>query len=53
MSEFLAQGGYAFFIWSAYGMAALLLVIEILQLRTQYRAIVARVIRAARLRQQL
>ena len=29
MSEFLSQGGYAFYVWSSYGMAAILLVLEV------------------------
>ncbi|MDR2174272.1 MAG: heme exporter protein CcmD [Burkholderiales bacterium] len=29
MGEFFAMGGYAFFVWMAYGMAALLIVLEI------------------------
>ncbi|MCL2309340.1 MAG: heme exporter protein CcmD [Proteobacteria bacterium] len=33
MSEFFAMGGYAFFIWMAYGMAALLIVLEIVAVR--------------------
>lgn len=49
MSAFIAQGGYAFYVWSAFGMAALLLVIEVLQLRAQRRALLARLGRLARL----
>lgn len=52
MSAFFAQGGYAFFIWGAYGMVAALFVIEILQLRSQRRTLLARIQRASRLRQQ-
>ena len=38
MSEFLAMGGYARFVWSAYAVAAVLLVgLLVLSLR-QYRA---------------
>lgn len=50
MSEFLRQGGFAFFVWGAYGMTALLLIAEILHLRSQYRTIRARVGRLVRLR---
>ncbi|MCL2872384.1 MAG: heme exporter protein CcmD [Betaproteobacteria bacterium] len=35
MSEFFAMGGYAFFIWMAYGMAALLIVLEIIAVRAR------------------
>lgn len=32
MSAFIHQGGYAYFVWSVYGMAALLLLGETLYL---------------------
>lgn len=35
MSEFFAMGGYAFFIWMAYGMAALLVALEIVAVRAR------------------
>ncbi|AHF03574.1 heme exporter protein CcmD [Marichromatium gracile] len=50
MSDFFAQGGYAFFVWGAYGMTALLLVIEVLQLRARQRTIRARLGRLMRIR---
>lgn len=51
MSNFFSQGGYAFFVWGAYGMVALVLVAEVLQLRLQHRTILARLSRLARLSQ--
>ena len=33
MSEFLAMGGYGFYVWGAYGVAALAIVAELLGLR--------------------
>lgn len=48
--EFLAQGGYGGYIWSAYGMTVALLVIEVVGLRRQYRTIVTRLGRLLRLR---
>ncbi|PQJ95601.1 heme exporter protein CcmD [Chromatium okenii] len=51
MSEFFAQGGYAFFIWGAYGMAVLLLVIEVMQLRAQRHALFIRLNRLNRMRE--
>ncbi len=33
MTEFLAMGGYGFYVWGSYGAAALCIVIEILTLR--------------------
>jgi len=42
MDTFFAQGGYAFYVWSSYGMALILLVWELAQLGRRRRAIVAR-----------
>ncbi|EXJ16591.1 heme exporter protein CcmD [Imhoffiella purpurea] len=50
MSEFFSQGGFAFFVWGAYGMVALLLVAEILQLRAEWRTIWSRLGRLTRMR---
>ena len=50
MSEFLSQGGYAFYIWSCYGMGALLLVAEVVALRRRRRTIFARLGRLKRMR---
>jgi heme exporter protein D len=32
MSEFLAMGGYAWYVWGAYGMTFLLLALEVVLL---------------------
>ena len=37
MSEFLAMGGYAFYVWIAYGVTALVVVAEILAVRARCR----------------
>ncbi|MGA7981180.1 MAG: heme exporter protein CcmD [Chromatiaceae bacterium] len=50
MSDFFSQGGYAFFVWSSYGVTIGLLVIEIIQLRRQSRTILARLGRLLRMR---
>lgn len=50
MNEFLSQGGYAFFVWSSYGMGLALLAIEVLLLRRERRTILARLGRLTRLR---
>jgi heme exporter protein D len=50
MIEFFSQGGYAFYIWASYGLAAALLAGEILQLRRQRRTIFARLGRLMRMR---
>ena len=50
MTEFFSQGGYAFFVWGAYGMVALILLAEILQLRSEQRTILSRLGRLIRMR---
>jgi len=35
MSSFFAMNGYGFYIWSAYGVTALVVVIEVLALRSR------------------
>ncbi len=41
MSEFLAMGGYAFYVWGAYGVAALVVAGEIASVRAKRRAVLA------------
>ena len=38
MSDFFAMGGYGFYVWSAYGVAALAIIAEVLALRARRRA---------------
>ena len=33
MSEFLAMGGYGFYVWGSYGVAALCIFVEIYSLK--------------------
>lgn len=49
LMHFLSQGGYAQFVWGAYGMALLLLVGEVIGLRRGRRTILARLSRLLRL----
>lgn len=51
MMEFLAQGGYAFYIWSCYGLAVVLLAGEIVALRRRRRTILAQLGRLRRMHQ--
>ena len=51
MMEFLSQGGFALFVWGSYGMAVVLMVGEIISLRSNHRTIVARQGRYIRLRE--
>ena len=41
MTSFFAMNGYGFYIWSAYGIAAIAVVIEILLLRAHRKAVLA------------
>ena len=41
MNEFFAMSGYAFYVWGSYGVAALVIVVEILTVRAQRRAALA------------
>ena len=35
MSEFLAMGGYGFYVWGAYGVAIIAVIAELLALRVR------------------
>lgn len=48
--DFIAQGGYAGYVWSAYGMTLVLMVGETVGLRRRQRTILARLGRLLRLR---
>jgi len=50
MQDFFAQGGYAGYVWGAYGVTLALLLIETLGLRRRHRATLARLARLLRLR---
>ena len=39
MSTFFAMNGYGFYIWSAYGVAALALAVELIMLRSRRKAV--------------
>ena len=41
MTAFFAMNGYGFYIWSAYGIAVIAIVIEILLLRSHRKAVLA------------
>jgi len=38
MTEYLAMGGYGFYVWGAYGVIALCIVAELLSVRARRRA---------------
>ena len=41
MITFFAMNGYGFYVWSAYGIAALAVVIEVVLLRSHRKAVLA------------
>jgi heme exporter protein D len=41
-SEFFAMGGYALYVWSSFGVCALVLILELLLVRARFKAIVRR-----------
>ena len=43
MIEWLAMGGYGFYVWSSYGMLAIALVVELVWLRRHRRESLRRV----------
>ena len=40
VAEFLDMGGYAFYVWGSFGITALVMVIEVWQVRARHRHIV-------------
>lgn len=47
-AEFLAMGGYALYVWSSFGVCALILVLEPLSISNRRKAIVSRLKREIR-----
>lgn len=52
MSDFLAMGGYAPYVWGSYGVMAGLLVVEMAQLRFRRRTLLGWLRQMARLAKQ-
>ncbi|WPL16222.1 heme exporter protein CcmD [Thiorhodovibrio winogradskyi] len=52
MTSFLNQGGYAFFVWGAYGMTFALMAAEVIALMLNRRTLLARLGRWVRGRDQ-
>jgi len=48
LGNFLEMGGYAGYVWGAYGVTAIVIVVELVALRARRRAAVQDVIRRAR-----
>ena len=51
-SEFFAMGGYAFFVWTSYGLTFLVILLNIVMPIMQRKKVISRVKRAIR-REQL
>jgi heme exporter protein D len=45
MKEFFAMGGYAFYVWMSYGIAAVALVINVVLARQRHRNQMTRIAR--------
>ena len=45
MKEFFAMGGYGFYVWTSYGIAAVALVATVLMARHRHREQIARIVR--------
>jgi heme exporter protein D len=48
LSEFLAMGGYGFYVWTSYVVAAIAVVLEIVAVRARTRAAVKSALRPDR-----
>lgn len=42
LADFFAMGGYGFYVWGSYGLAAVLIVAEIILVRRRRRTILGR-----------
>ena len=48
-SEFIAMGGYGFYVWMSFGMTALLITAEVVYTKRQRKQILRRLARMAKL----
>lgn len=53
LSEFFQMGGYAFYVWSSYGVTALFMLIEVILVIRNKRTIVQRIARMVRMNAQV
>jgi len=47
-ADFINMGGYAFYVWSSYGVTVLFIVVEILLVMRKKKSLIKRIARAAR-----
>jgi len=52
VQEFFHAGGYGFYLWSAFGITALVMISEIVVVRSQRKTVLKRLKRLARMEQQ-
>ena len=51
IAEFFFMGGYGKFVWSAIGLTLILIMIEIITVRSQYKKVVQRIRRIQQIRE--
>lgn len=51
--EFFAMGGYAFYVWGSFGVAALFLLVEVVMVRHRRRTIIQRLGRRMRMQAEV
>ncbi len=51
--EFFAMGGYAFYVWGSFGVAALFLLVEVIMVRRRKRTIIQRLGRRRRMQAEV
>lgn len=51
--EFFAMGGYAFYVWGSFGVAALFLLVEVVMVRHRKRTIIQRLGRRKRMQAEV
>jgi len=50
MQEFLAMGGYAFYVWGSFGVTAVLMILEVVLLRRRKKQLLRSLGRSTRIR---
>lgn len=53
LSEFLAMGGYAFYVWGSYGVTALFILVEVILVTRNKRTTMRRIARMVRMNAQV
>ncbi len=52
ITEFFSMGGFGFFIWTSFGIALFLMLVELLMLKSHRHTVLKRLQRVIRARQQ-